>query len=223
MGTARHRRDRPLDPAKIVEAAVMLSKQPDRHALSARRLGEQLGVDPTAVYRHFASMDELVKAALDAIWRDAARLIPRSLPWRAKLETIGHVFFQVIVEHPAVGIDAYRLSTNGPGEEAIVDMVLSCLEQAGLSDDHVVDFYAVLSSTVISHASAQAAERIETHEVVPPDERRWIEPPPNPVLVRFPSLVRHIDGLTSLDQPRVFELSLSVVLDAIESLTATAT
>lgn len=216
MQQQRRRRDSPLTPARIVDAAVELSKQPERNALSARRLGERLGVDPTAVYRHFASMDELVQATLDAIWLDAVRLIPRSLPWRARLETIGHVVLQLIIEHPGVGIDAYRLSTNGPGEQTIIDLVLSSLEDAGLSGAQVVDFYAVLSSLVVSHGSAMAAQRIADEESAPSTERGWIEPL-EPGMDTFPALTRHLPALATLDNSRVFELSLGLVLDVIEN------
>jgi AcrR family transcriptional regulator len=212
----QRRRDSPLTPARIVEAAVELSKQSDRNALSARRLGERLGVDPTAVYRHFASMDELVQATLDAIWLDAVRLIPRSLSWRARLETIGHVVLQLIIDHPGVGVDAYRLSTNGPGEQSIIDLVLTSLEDAGLSDAQVVDFYAVLSSLVVSHGSAMAAQRIALGESSPTTERRWIEPQERG-MDSFPALTRHLTALSALDNARVFELSLRLVLDVVEA------
>jgi AcrR family transcriptional regulator len=221
MGPGRQRRDRPLERQEIIDATLVLSRLPDRRALSARQLGERLNIDASAIYRHFAGMDDLFRAALDAIWLDAVKLIPRSLPWRARLETMGHVSLQMVVEHPGVGVEAYRMNTNGPGEQAAIDLVLACLEEAGLPDHEVVEFYAVLASTVLSHASAQAAWRMTAADPRLPAERPWIEPPSAPDPAAFPALARHVDGVSGLDHTQVFDLSLRVVLDVIESRVAT--
>ena len=43
--------------------------------LTVRRLGKELGADPTAIYRHFRDKDELVRAVLDRLVHE------RSRPW----------------------------------------------------------------------------------------------------------------------------------------------
>jgi AcrR family transcriptional regulator len=207
---------RRLDRTQIIRAALVLSKEPDPNAVSFRRLGAHLHVDPTAVYRHFRDKDELVAATLDALWIDAAGKARAGRPWRDELTTIAHVYRAAIVDHPAVGVDACHRSTGGPGEREAVDMVLSCLEAAGLNDAELIRFYALFSGTVLAQASAQAAARISgpTSNAA---ERPWIETQVPLDAERFPAMHRHRAGLETLNQDDVFVLSLELVLDAVDA------
>jgi len=80
---------RQLSRAAIVDACLqLLERAPgDGRALTLRRVGAQLGVDATAIYRHFRDKDELLRAVGDRIhervleggpgpdagWRDVIR------------------------------------------------------------------------------------------------------------------------------------------------------
>jgi AcrR family transcriptional regulator len=204
-----------LDRDRIIEATVALSREADEHALSFRRLGAQLDVDPTAIYRHFSSKDELVAAALDTLWVGAAKMVPPALPWRSRLHTIAHVFFQVVIDHPGLGVDAYRLSTNGPGERTAVDLVIGCLAEAGLAEDDVISHYALFSTTVLAQASAHATQSLSGSVTTELADQSWISDLATTPLDQFPSLHRYVERLAALDHTAVFELSLGVVLDAI--------
>jgi AcrR family transcriptional regulator len=46
----------------MVDEAIRLSRLHGPEGLSARRLGAALGCDPTALYRYFASTDDLLLA-----------------------------------------------------------------------------------------------------------------------------------------------------------------
>lgn len=59
-----------LRPEDYVSAAVQFVDEHGFSALTMRALGEVLGVDPTAVYRHFANKDALVAGVLDAVIKE---------------------------------------------------------------------------------------------------------------------------------------------------------
>src|SRR5688572_1534829 len=54
-----------LTPEAIVERALEFIEREGTGALTVRRLGAELGVDPTAFYRHFRDKDDLVLACMD--------------------------------------------------------------------------------------------------------------------------------------------------------------
>jgi AcrR family transcriptional regulator len=62
-----------LDPELFLDAAERVVRAEGLGALTMRRIGVELGADPTAVYRHFASKDALLTAL-------AGRCSPPS-PW----------------------------------------------------------------------------------------------------------------------------------------------
>jgi AcrR family transcriptional regulator len=74
-----------LTPDIIVSAAIEVMGEHGSEHFSVRRLGDALGADPTAIYRHFRSKDELLRAMGDRClvgvtdglalesWRDCVR------------------------------------------------------------------------------------------------------------------------------------------------------
>jgi len=56
-----------LTRAKIVAAVTELLEHGGVDAVSTRTIGEALDVHPTALYRHFRDMDELLREAADGI------------------------------------------------------------------------------------------------------------------------------------------------------------
>ena len=71
---ARTHRVRPqLDVTTILEAALRLSGSGNPEPLTVRSLGNELGADPTAIYRHFRDKDELVHAVLDRLVHRAVK------------------------------------------------------------------------------------------------------------------------------------------------------
>jgi AcrR family transcriptional regulator len=59
--------DTPLTRERIVSAALELVDREGLNALSMRRLGGELGVDPMAVYYHIPNKDALLDAIVEAV------------------------------------------------------------------------------------------------------------------------------------------------------------
>ena len=71
-----------LTPDIIVTAAIEVIADAGADQFSVRRLGDALGADPTAIYRHFRSKDELLRAMGDRGLAGVVDDLPRS-SWRA--------------------------------------------------------------------------------------------------------------------------------------------
>jgi AcrR family transcriptional regulator len=57
----------PLSRQRILDAAVALADEGGADALSMRRLAQELGVVPMALYKHVANKDELLDGMLDVV------------------------------------------------------------------------------------------------------------------------------------------------------------
>jgi AcrR family transcriptional regulator len=57
----------PLSRERVLRAAVALADQAGVDALSMRRLAQELGVVPMALYKHVASKDELLDGMVDVV------------------------------------------------------------------------------------------------------------------------------------------------------------
>lgn len=118
-------------------------------ALTARRLGEAVGVSPTAVYTYFATREDLVTALVDFL---AAKIVmgivPTSDSPRDQLIGIALSSRKAILEHPrlaTVFVSASGDATNGTN--ALLSVV-GILEKAGLIGDQLALAYRTLESYV---------------------------------------------------------------------------
>ncbi len=89
----------------ILDAALGLSEEGGLAALSLRQVAKEIGIVPTAFYRHFASIDELGLALVDesfaalrAMLRDA-RALPRDSDSRSLVVAIANQSVAALVAH----------------------------------------------------------------------------------------------------------------------------
>lgn len=211
-----------LDPDRIVDATLLLARDPDPAALSFRALGRHLGADPTAVYRHFRDKNALIEAALDRLLEDVAASVPPGLPWRERLRAVASAYFDVIVSHPGVGVQAGHLTTGGGGEQEVLEFILAALDEAGLSGRMLVRYYALLAAFAASMASAQAASLQHDEQRLPAQVKPWVRTSGAHNAARYPLVAALADEIADLQTEAVFRSGLELLLDAIEDAGARA-
>src|SRR5690349_23085020 len=74
----------PLDRERILTAAEAIVAREGVGKLTMRRIGAELGADPTAVYRHFRNKDELLTQLADRMFGTLPESDP-DLDWRERL------------------------------------------------------------------------------------------------------------------------------------------
>ena len=211
------RRNR-LDPGTIVDAVLRLARQDPGERLTVRRLGQELDVDATAVYRHFKNRDAVVRAALDRLF---ALALQRTLaaagtdtPWRGRLEVYGGELLKAFLEHPALGSESFATDTYGPGELQAIEFVLQCLTDAGLPDDRVVHYYAALESYTLAFGTGISREVQRLPDSGGHDP--WLSPGVFTRLTGYPLLEKHRAGLGNLDSLLAFHAGIAAILDSAE-------
>ena len=100
-----------------MNAAMILVDKNGIAALSMRALGAELGVDATAIYRHFPNKDSLVVALIDEMLGEAiSEPIAEGLPARDKCVAIALALRNAFRRHPDIGISLVHsegVSNNG--------------------------------------------------------------------------------------------------------------
>ncbi|MEX1277682.1 MAG: helix-turn-helix domain-containing protein, partial [Chloroflexota bacterium] len=67
---------RRLDRRRVLEAALTVVDREGLEALSMRRLGSELGVDPMAIYHHVDGKERLYDGIAELLWEEVARPEP---------------------------------------------------------------------------------------------------------------------------------------------------
>lgn len=223
-GKAEQRADRSSEPKtrldrdSIVEAGLRLASRPGAISISVRELGADLGADPTAIYRHFRSKESLMQSLLDRLF--AMSLEDLTAPaddWKGRLRQLAASTLELFTQYPAIGVEAIVISTNGPAELEIVELMLDAFTRAGLPNDEVVRHYALYSEHLLSSAAGIARVRAERTDLSD-DSVPWID---SPLLVdpeRYPHIAALSPQLRALDSRDLFRLGAESIIESAERI-----
>jgi AcrR family transcriptional regulator len=215
-------RRQPLTRARILATAVGLADRSGAEALSMRRLGQELGVDPMALYRHVRNKDDLLDGVL-AVVVGQMEPAPAGLAWRPGLRELAMNARRVMLRHPwARGVLEER-GTSGEAMVGQIERVLAILLEAGFGLDLAHHALHVLDSRIFGFSPALF------------DESRG-RPAPTPeasaalgqvIATRYPNVAQlaaaasHEGVLGACDDDVEFAFGLDLVLDGLEhALTA---
>ena len=80
------RRER-LNRTRVLHSAIELADQTGFDGLSMRKLAEQLGVVPMALYKHVADKDELLDGMVDLVFAEVD--VPTDVDWKTAMRVMG--------------------------------------------------------------------------------------------------------------------------------------
>lgn len=203
-----------LDRETIIAAGLELAATPGTSSISVRDLGTRLGSDPTAIYRHFRSKDDLMAALLDELTlRALAEVDEDPRDWAGRLRHLARATLELGSRYPAIGAEAIMLTTHGPGEHAAIELMLDAFRRAGLRGDDIVRHYALLASHTLAGSAGVARARAE-HGDHPGGGTPWFD---EPLLVdprRFPLIAEHSGRLADLQGTDLYFLGVDLVIES---------
>lgn len=211
--SAREEHSKRLNRGIIVKAGLDLAARTQTDAISVRALGSELGVDPTAVYRHFKSKDDLMRALLDELQGTALRQVPPDAAWRERLRLLAWATLDTFVDHPAIAMEAALLTTNGPAEMATIEFILAAFAEAGLEGTRLVHYYALFASYVLSEVAGIARGRTGARDV-DAEVDAWFDGPLLVDPVKHSHIAAVATELHRLRDRDIFRLGVDLILDS---------
>ena len=215
-------RREPLTRDRVLLVAVDVADRNGLEALSMRKLGQELGVDAMALYRHVRNKDDLLDGLVDVIVGQIERVEPDG-NWKAALRAQALAARGVMLRHPWARRVLEERGTAGLSVIAYVETVLGILHAGGFSVDLAHHALHVLSSRIFGFSQ----DLFETG--------RQPEPSPETAATmmrvmaeRYPHVsemarsVTHEGVLGPCDDDFEFAFGLGLVLDGLERLRATA-
>ncbi|MEU8820095.1 TetR/AcrR family transcriptional regulator [Actinoplanes sp. NPDC048796] len=205
-----------LSPELIIDAASRLAATSGAEALTVRRLGKELGADPTAVYRHFRDRDEIVLEVADRLIGQIIEELPPGLPWRARLEWLGRQLVRTFVDHPAIAPTVAVRTTRRPGEFRTVEVILGALREAGLSGEQAAVHHRVFADTLLSYAGMCGGYAALEESSRRGDESAWTREYQSLPAADFPNIAAVAPHFATVDDDTVLTGLLTALLDSIE-------
>lgn len=201
----------------ITSAGMEIVEREGPQALTLKRLGSALGVDSTALYRHFRNKDELLSAIGD---RSLEGHIPESgedVPWRDGIRELCIRLREAYVAQPVVAELVRSAPPRQDNELKLTEVLLGLLRRGGIDGPAAGAAYHALIELSLGAASVDAplsrlAER-ERQTLYTSWRRQYAALPPDdyPVTVE---LAGELWNGTAEDR---FRAALELMLDGIEA------
>ena len=144
-----------LSREAIVACAIELADREGLEAVTIRRLAQEQGVTPMAMYWHFNDKDSLLNGIAEVLVAAVELPPPSDAPWHEQLRGILAAFLAAIRPHPAVaGLALRRILTAEPGL-AIAERALALLRSAGFSAERAAECGSFVLCAVITMVTSQ--------------------------------------------------------------------
>jgi len=219
MAAKRARRPRlprgTLTRERIVTESLRLLDTGGVAGFSMPKLGRALGTDPTAVYRHFASKDDLVLAIADRLIEESSEGLEPSDCWVDTLTESTRRLRGTYLAHPAAASLSACRTTQGPAEMRIVNIIIGAVLQAGFEDAEAAKVYRAIGDFTLYWAGSEAAFLALDERLQKKDIGAWTSAYLAADRADYPHIWQvHMD-LPDVDDDAIFETILSFVIDGL--------
>jgi AcrR family transcriptional regulator len=201
-----------------VAAALELAEREGAGALTMRRLGEEIAVDPTVLYRLFGDKDELLLAVYEQIMTISLETIaPDNAAdddWQEVLRRTADAMWDVTARFPAiVGLMGAR-TTGGPSERQLVELILSTFVRAGLPPTEAVLHYRAFVDAMLAMCGQTAAILVLEPQIRVKDASAWSRIYASLPEQEYPAARQHIAELTAVTDRQIYDTVIEAVIAA---------
>ncbi|MFI6848856.1 TetR/AcrR family transcriptional regulator [Kitasatospora sp. NBC_00085] len=216
-------------PAEIAATAIALADAEGVDAVTMRRVAQELGVSPMALYTYVPGKAELLDLMLDTVYATMPRTAPAGEGWRARVTAVADDNRALYRAHPWVAGVSTSRPPLGPGVMAKYEYELRALEGTGLADVELDAALTHLLGFVQTCARMAVDERAAEQDSAMSDAQWWaanaellarvLDPERFPVAARVGSAAGEAHG-GAYSPDHAYAFGLARVLDGFAALIA---
>ena len=213
-----------LSRERIVDSAIALADAEGLEAVTIRRLAQDQGVTPMALYWHFKDKDRLLEGISERLLSQVVHSAATDQPWYEELRELLAALLAVLRTHPATAeLVQQRVLLSEPGLE-IAEHTLRLLRGAGFNPEQAAQLaghalHSIVTLVInepglmVGEEEGLREERIRlkrvTFQALPPQ--------------RFPFMLASADAFTECgNEPAYFDLGLDLFIAGVRAVAPTA-
>jgi TetR/AcrR family transcriptional regulator, tetracycline repressor protein len=143
-----------LSREEIIDAALRVIQRDGIAAVTMRRLAEEIGVTPMALYHHIPSKKQLLDLAVDCVGQDV-HIAHDGRPWIDQMRHYAMSWRDELHRYP--GVAGYLLRQDAPPSMAwrVIDDAVSLLVESGFEERTAARAYAALANFVLARCDQE--------------------------------------------------------------------
>ncbi|MEV0804781.1 TetR/AcrR family transcriptional regulator [Micromonospora sp. NPDC050200] len=204
---------RPVRPALtrdyIIRTAMALIDRDGVSALSMRKLGAELGVDPMAVYYYLPNKSALFDGLIEAVYTEIETAFDAVSEgsWREQVATFMRAMREVLRRHPNLLSVIATRPAYAPSVLAFGDRAIGLVQSSGFTGREILHMVNCLRTFTVGHVFAEMGDPVGGPTTSPEAVNAMI-------LESYPNLAEAISGGYQPDEE--YELGLQALLDGFE-------
>ena len=196
-----------------IDAAVNLIENRGVGVLSARTLARAVGADPSALYRYFDGVDDVLRAVADRMIGLAMDRWTPGEDWLTSLASLARAIYRVYVhEFPQTGFSVATRTTGLENEVRLVELTLGLLRDGGFDDESASRWFRSLSDFLLGQAMLESAFSTLPPEIQTSDHNWWRKLPARLSAGDTPQTLAAAPHLQSMAGASSFEASMTLIL-----------
>jgi AcrR family transcriptional regulator len=204
-----------LSRDRVLRVAIAHADAGGLEGLSMRRLAEELGSAPMALYRHVANKDDLIDGMIDIVFSEVGPP-PAGPDWRTAMRRRAISLRDVLARHQwAIGLMESRRHP-GPANLRHHDAVIGSLRAGGFDLTMAAHAYSLLDGYIYGFALTKMTLPFDSTADIAEVAKDMLRPfPAN----EYPNLAEFITDLAmqpGYDFGNEFEYGLELILDGLE-------
>lgn len=207
-----------LSRGRILDAALRLVDEEGMGALSMRRLGAELGVNPMSIYHHLPGKGAVISGLVELVFSGMRVRYSDGSPWQDQVRAWAETYRDLVRSHPNLVLEI--VSSAAAVTEAVLlvnEPLYAALDEAGLPPAEVV----VVADSVVDFVHGFAIAEGTQPPGHPFDRRELLEHLETGAANVLPTMRRVFRALTAdearYDFDRGFDAGLSILLMGIEA------
>ena len=214
-----------LSRARILETALRVIDEEGLGALSMRRLGAELGVDPMSIYRHLPSKEAVVSGLIEQVFAEMRLPALEGSNWQERVRAWAAAYVGLARSHPNLVLQI--VSDTAAVSDAMLrisEPLYAALWEAGLSPRKLALAAGTVVDFVHGHALAENSMSPSEDASFKRDLLARLEAEPTESFPTMRRVFRALaEGATSVDPVSAFAGSLDVLLEGIKAIANDAT
>jgi AcrR family transcriptional regulator len=211
----------PLTRDRVLLAAVELADREGLDGLSMRKLGQELGVEAMALYRHVRDKDDLLDGVIEVVVGQIERPKPGK-HWKASIRRQVMEARRVMRRHPWAPRVIVERGTTGPAVLAYIESILAILRDGGFSIDLAHHTMHVLGSRFFGFNQDVFEDSSEGPSTEADAIMMGAMAASFPRITELATSVSHEGVLGACDDDVEFAFGLDLILDGLERRAAAA-
>jgi TetR/AcrR family transcriptional regulator, tetracycline repressor protein len=209
-----------LSKRAVTERALKLADADGLDALTIRKLAQDLGVTPMALYWHFRSKEDLLEGVSELIWGEIAVNVDPAAPWPDQLQGILESLVSVLRAHPAAPRLVLEHEKRNEAALRATEITLGVLRGAGFDPEHASEIARSALWTGITLVMSENGydPELSADERTEKQRRNRIELAMLPA-ARYPRLIECAGPMTGCDDPEFhYRLGIELFISGVKAL-----